>query len=389
MRASLVRLLANTSELRQYVRFLELEKALLASPVTRGESRFLTRLRNEVRHPVNRRRFSYTTIVVSLYGFWEEYVEQIVRAWVRQTNKLTPSFRSLPPTVADRHLPLSLALLDRIHQRRYTGVVTPEEIVSNLHSCLADATPYALNTEAFAAHQSNIRHETIEDMISRLGVTNACQRMRDAKASASFVAARFPGRRSGTVEVAEYFWWLDDLAERRNEAAHGVPVNILSPDLLLDYVGAVDTYAKALYEILRDEMLPIEVAYGCIELGQPIRVFTNRICGIRLRSGMIAVGDRIIMKTRSNQNPYVEAEVKDLEINRVKHDCITAPPEEDVGIQLDRTVRQAYKLYLVKTDPPAPIHEQLELGPLGQGPQIETSGEVEAPSTALPVTPQA
>jgi len=254
MKASLQSFLGGLADLRHYIQGLDIEAELLSTTVesdtpSPAES-ILLRLQAHVSRAISQRRvFSYNSIIISLYGFFEQFVESLLRAYVNHLNEIVPQYSQLPVSITQNHTELSFELFKRIKQSRYRGVLTENQIISNLHTCVNNEDKYQINAEAFIHHTANFRTEVIQESFTRVGVENVSKRILECTLFTDYLKTVNPDRDVTNIKAAEAFFFLDDLAERRNEVAHGAPSEILNNSILLDYyITFFETYGPALYE---------------------------------------------------------------------------------------------------------------------------------------------
>lgn len=355
---------AELGSLAQYIRGLELERQLLAQqlPPQSDQDGNIVRLLREAQslasQPGARRRFEYNGVIISMYGLLEQYVEALIRGYVVALNDLTPTYAELPEHIRSNHVPLSFNLLAKLDQSRYRGVVTEEQVVANLHSCTSNSPQYRVNADAFARHTANFRTEVIDDALAKLGIHQASQRARAVPVLAAYLGGT-PLPPAGDAAVAtagepRALQWLNDLAERRNEVAHGTPVQLLGPELLLDGVAFLRAYGAALLEVVTTDLLPLLVRHRAVRLGQPITVIRNNIVCIRLRNAAVRLGDVLVAHTRNKAQPYLAGPITELQVDNMPLQEVASVPEIDAGVRVEFHAKRNQTFYLVsQSDFPA------------------------------------
>jgi len=349
MNGVLAKMRRELHELREYIATLKLEVEIFGHPPAGPRSDFeaaILALRSRVGESANRRRLNYVTVVVSLYGVFEQYVRELLEAYLASLATWAPRYDALPETLQRAHLWESAGLLRRALERPDLSPASAEEIIKVLARCLENGSEFRFNAVAMTHHSSNLRGGTIVELLKRVGRDNGLQKCRDSSAMRSLLATRYPGQRSTVLDVKEVFADLDDLAERRNEAAHGIPLDLLSLELLSERVDYIEAVAEALYEVLEIESRRFEAMSGAA-LGTPIRVFSPRVCGIRLGSCDIAVGDRVLILTKSPSEPFKTASVESLQIDGVAYEHIVPEGPTEIGVRLSRPVRPSHLLFLL------------------------------------------
>jgi hypothetical protein len=353
MKATLDAFLGGIGDLRRHVEGLQIEWALLAAntaePACSAADELAGKLQRHIGAGVAKRQFDYNSIVISLYGLLEQFIEGLIRGYANRLNALTPDYGSLPEPIRNAHVELSFTLLSRIDQPRYRGVVTRETLVANLHSCLSNAKPYTLNTEAFAHHSANFRVEVIDAAFARVGFPAISLRLRHFPAFAEYLESAFPGVELPRLTPEEIFAILNDLAERRNEVAHGQPSELLSNEILLQYVAFIEAYSSALYDAVNCDALLVECKSRGISLGAPIAVYNNNIVCVELKDTPIKVGDILIAQTGAGPRPVIAGEILELQVDKVPTAAVAAAPSVKVGARVGYHAKDNHTFVLLPT----------------------------------------
>jgi hypothetical protein len=334
MKSALLAFTKNLEDLRYYIQSLEMEAELLSKRVysadpTEQES-VLVQLQNHLFRSTNKRRFDYNSVIVSLYGFLEQYVEELLREYAVAINAIIPTYEELPEKVVKRHIELSYNLITRIEQERYKVVATTKQIIANLHSCMAEKGPYKINAEAFSLHTANFRMGVIEQAFANFGIEKLPIKIKESQAFVDYLFTIDPTRDPNSVTPQEAFFYLEDLADRRNDVAHGVaPDMLLSNKILLDYVTFFEAYGQSLYDAIRRETLPHVIKYQSpILLGSAIAVYNNNIVCVCLNNIAIRVGDMLIAQTP--ENVYYDGAIEEIQVDNVSLQEV--PPSESVNV---------------------------------------------------------
>jgi len=135
MNSALTALQSGIADLRWHIESLGIESALLiaptaTSPCSEGE-RLAAKLKQHMTsRSVAKRRFDYNSLIISLYGLLEQYIEGLVRGYSAGLNAILPRYADMPEAVRTAHLVLSCSLISRTEQLRYRGAVTPEALIA-------------------------------------------------------------------------------------------------------------------------------------------------------------------------------------------------------------------------------------------------------------------
>jgi hypothetical protein len=180
----------------------------------------------------------YITGAVLIYGALERFVDETLVATARVLNVLISKYDDLPKIVREAHLDLTVQVMRSLDQPRWSEL-TAADLSRRLADCLNGVGSYELNVDIFKERPGNYRHRQIRESFRRLGVgipeevvTPGIDSVLDGKLSGKYA-------RMSTL--------LDDLVERRNEAAHGLDIaDVLDFKTLMAIVDAIEAYAYAL-----------------------------------------------------------------------------------------------------------------------------------------------
>lgn len=357
MKTSLLSFKSGLNSLRQHIDLLELESKLLSSipddgaEPTGNPDPLLLKLRELVSNPVNKRRFDYNSIIVSLYGYLEQYIESLLKAYIRYLNSFIPCYSQFPKPIADNHVALSFNLITKIAQTRYRGTLSKEQIISNLHSCISGSDKYKLNLDAFGLHTANFRSEVIREFFAKIGVSDVMRRLLDNDLFIAYIERTYPHetveKMMGEGKEALFFYHLDDLAERRNDVSHGVSSQMLSNEILLSYIDFFDVFGPSIYEVVRMNAFAHEVEHLGVKIGSPIAVYDNSIVCLCMKGTQIQSGDWLIAETGNASTPFLGCEINEIEVNHVRVKSVEAQPSIDIGIKVEYKAKNTHSFYLV------------------------------------------
>jgi hypothetical protein len=341
MRAECERLIASIEHLRGQVR---LGTALRAVEVVnvmgpaREESVDLLALAQSLRSDYPGRAiqstFVYNTAIVALYGLVERFVEDLLSQVVQMVATATPSTAALPETMRANHLGLTLDVLTATAAGRYRGSAQTVQLVRTLDLHLRSVTGTHVNSEVYAHHTANFRTDVIRQACERVGFSPNSAICKDANYIRA-VQRHFP-------DEDNVLFVVDDLAERRNEVAHGAtPQQLLNADLLLAYLDVVEAYLLALSRTAVAWVTRAAITHQGIALGRPDAVYQRgAIAGFSCLQTRVRVGDVIAVLTSDRA---VCGQLESLEVDQRSRK--TAAAGESVGIKLTCQVPSRARLF--------------------------------------------
>ena len=181
---------------------------------------------------------SYITAVVLIYGALERFLDETLVATAQIFNALVPTYADLPQVVQDNHLALTVQVMRSLDDPRWADL-TARDLSERLAGCLGGAADYALNAHVFKERTGNYRHPKVRESFRRLNVGLP------EEVTTQAVHALLTNELSG--KYARMSTLLEDLVQRRNEAAHGLEVqDVLDAATLESIAGAVEAYAHGI-----------------------------------------------------------------------------------------------------------------------------------------------
>lgn len=341
------------ADLSLLIRSFELEENLLGLSLDQDSSSaglLIKEIKLVYGNTTRKKEFNYNAIIVTLYGLLERFVEDLIEYYIDQLSNMIKSYTDLPSDFRIKHSRLSAELLTRIEQQRYQGLISARDVIKNLHSCF-ESEVYSLNVHAFTYHSSNIRHDSISQLMEAIGVEAIAMRAKHDERFCDFLrASAFPemnNERIAKLEDKIIFATLNELADRRNDVAHGVRGDILAPALLRSFLEYVREYCNVLFRIVTTGLLPYQIKYSAIPLGSPIEVYANHIVCCELKNIKIRVGDKLIAKTKHSLHPFLVSHILEIQIDNVSHSEVRSQDSVKVGMRVDFHAKVNHELFLI------------------------------------------
>lgn len=300
-----------------------------------------------------RRRFDYSALIVALYASFENFVEDLLTAYVKNVAK-RESYEKLPSRLVRKHQTKTGELLAKgeIDQLRYPGV-TSAQLIGNLFHCLAGDSPYELNHVAIAYHDRNMRYAELGTLLGLVELSVDTVRQAGPLVDWYYESQKMTGSRPTVVPEIVIQKRLDDFVERRNDVAHrgGDPLNRLGIEEMRDLVEFVFALAHSIFTLFVSHYLSkFHVgAVGCARLTLvegPYRnqhVWIVKSPSIRLHTSQpsFALSQRFLVRW---------GRVQSLHIDGVDHPSVGPGSTELVGVRLDFPAPRSGRLYMLDAE---------------------------------------
>lgn len=349
MNALFYRFNSDLDSLSQLIDYFEKETLLLDDfqliPEDRVHQTF-NALRNElVPFYTKKREYNYNSIIISLYGFFEKYIEDTLITTSDRINKIFHDYNRIPDSIREKHLNLSLRLLEKVISSNGRGNVNAEGIIKNLHQCVNIRSDYMLNNEAFSQHTFNFRIQAIQDAFSNLGIKNLKDLIIKEDNINQYLRVSKEKDSEELITSEEAFSTLDDLVERRNEVAHGVASEILSHDILREYIIYFRKFAFSLNKVVQYHLNLLEVNESGIKIGKPKELLRGKTI-IIINNNFVEInkGDQLI---GISMNQSVRARVINIQIDNVDVDKVGNMQDEEIGVLLDQQFKKSFNVFKI------------------------------------------
>ncbi|WP_313150265.1 MAE_28990/MAE_18760 family HEPN-like nuclease [Lysinibacillus capsici] len=350
MRASLTFFQEGIEDLRKFINGIEKSSNLLKTEYRKDPpiQEYLFRLEDFQKHfrafHIKQTIYNYKTVIISLYGLLESFVENLIKSYLEFLSETVSSYGELPESILKNHFNKSADLIQKIDTLPKYQNLKKEDVIKNLNKCIETPENYALNIDAYTYHTANFKHDVIVNFFKQVGI-EISNYIREEKPFKNYLSEEYP-----EIDIPEHlnvYEKLNDLANRRNDVAHGAEINLLGPQDLLDYISYVEAYCLSLYNVVYNEALTIEINYNAIELNNPKLIVNNEIICLELNNTSISIGDKIVAS--SERRPYYYSEILGIQVNRVEHQTIEAQESIDVGIKVGFKAKQNQKFFLLKS----------------------------------------
>ena len=185
--------------------------------------------------------------VLLLAAALEQFVTDVIVGFSDNLPNIVSKYENLPERIRFANEQMTgQAISDSRFRNRFTVFQLPR-FVENLRNCQVGISPYFLNGEALALHNSNLNPQLLGDLTGRLGVEGiwgligSTETLKDW--SELEIAKDIQTRARGQLE---------ELIYTRNQIAHRVGVENPGPDIVRSFVSFLKALAQSLVTALID-----------------------------------------------------------------------------------------------------------------------------------------
>ncbi|TDC33028.1 MAE_28990/MAE_18760 family HEPN-like nuclease [Micromonospora sp. KC213] len=287
------------------------------------------------------RRQVYSAVIVQAYATHERFVRELAKAVGEFLTETYATYDDLPQRTKDEHMKLAVRRLQDVTERGHSkDTVDPQTILSRLTACLGGGLQ--LNLDVLVRHPANYRSGVVEEVFARFDV--------DVRTSSSRedLSALVGGVLNGVHASVESV--VDDLADRRNQIAHGGLVDeILGIEDLAGAVDAVAGYDFWLARHVAHRLLSDLINRNGTWLANVEHTWTNRDTGVRSVARLVDVaaslarGD-VVYILSSQAEGASSCSVVSIQVSNEPVE-VAKPGKGPFGVDLGHVVAKGARIY--------------------------------------------
>lgn len=311
-------------EIEKHIQFISLQKDLYNEIKSNSQmDSYAEPLGNILNSTVQ-----YNSIIICLYGCFEEFIDEIALEYIGIIDGLCTSYNELPQSIRDKQLYKVGEFLS--NPQRYKGYeLTIDDCVKNIYMSINSSVEGKLNTELIIAHSGNLKVEKICDLFKDLGIKELKSKIED-------------------IVSKENLNLLDELVDQRNVISHSwkVEQRLAYEKIKNETIYVLRTTGEKLKDILLDEIFLFMYEKNMFEsFDKPIQVINNKILCINSKSSYLKKGESILLFKTDNKK--VRLEILGIEINKNSIDRVE---EENIniGIEVNKNINENGQYYYVK-----------------------------------------
>lgn len=311
-------------EIKKHIEFISLQKDLYNEIKEKSNMELYSSKLGEIINST----VQYNSIIICLYGCFEEFIDSIAAEYIRIINELCTSYKDLPKSLRIKHMVKVGDFLS--NPQRYKGYeLTVEECIKNIYMSIYSEEERTLNTELLISHGGNLKVDKIYDLFRDLGI-------KDLKTELETNINKV------TLKL------LDDLIDQRNVISHSWEVDQRFAFIKIkdDIISLLVELGKTLKEILLDKIflfIEFKDGFECFE--KPIKVINNRILCINSKNSHLRLGDSILLCKGNGKK--IRVEVLELRVDGVNKSKIEEENIE-IGIKVNKNIKENWTYYYVR-----------------------------------------
>lgn len=312
------------TEIKEHIKFISLQKDLFTEiSINKDMNKYSHALEKILNSTVQ-----YNSIIICLYGCFEEFIDELALAYLHEINNLCKSYDDLPKPIRDKHLYKVGEFLS--NPQRYKGYeLTIEECINNMYSSINSCEEKNLNSQLIISHSANLNFSKVCDLYKDLGIDNPQSKIK---------------KRISNEELIQ----LDELVEQRNTISHSweVEQRYSYEKIESHFADFLMKLGEQLKCILTDNLYIFMIDKNFFEkFDKAINVINNRILCINSKDSYLEKGDTVLCRNS-------KGDIKRLKILNIQHKGIDIEKINekniDVGIEVSNRIKKNCEYYYLK-----------------------------------------
>lgn len=253
--------------------------------------------------------FNYQTNIISLYGAFEFFVEEVFKEYIECLKKIVPQYDKLDNKIINNYFDNVAKLHSKLNYAKFSHI-TERQIVQNLERVIVQNRNEII-AESYLGNGGNYKHDVVCKLMSSIGIFNVNGDIVKISPLSDLLT-------EATTDVEHQRkmvqFRIDDLVDRRNEVAHGVTTDdIIDIDSFEKMLNLIQKYCLSLNKLLEHKLLTYMWEHSSSSIYIPDKVYGNFIVALKVKNIQIGVGDKILIE-RNNYPRYIEATILGIRI---------------------------------------------------------------------------
>lgn len=298
---------------------------------------------------------NYNAIIISLYGCYENFIDDILKEYLSEIIKIDSKYNSLNSEIKKKYMEKATEYLAN-PQRFINYGMSVEDLVESLYQCIKEDNCQKMNLDLVLKHPANLKIEQVNTLLMEIGINNPIKNIiksdkyKDYYRNEKDIVETYNDEDDIVEKNNEIlFSTLIELVDRRNSVAHSWKEDerISLKEINKRFVVFIKMFCGCIYElVVTTYMLKLKECEKLSEFKIIYNVFNNKILCVNGETSRLKKGDNLLVYNQ-NINRWYTTEVKKIQVNSKEVDKIEQD-NIDIGLELFSKVKKDYKFYYIK-----------------------------------------
>ena len=267
------------------------------------------------------KQFDYTVIIISLYGQYETFVEQVIKEYLKELRIANYRFSDLPQKIQDGYFIKSAKLQTKIEWEKYSHIAE-KDISKSLYDTL-NCNIQNILPEAFFTNAGNYSMDILASCLGELGIENLKQTLCKYPPLQSYYKSKYGDEININEKDDEIrYGIIDEVVETRNRIAHtGTVDEIKDSTYTSDILKFFEVFAKSLNMYIQDCLIHIKWNIALKPCFKPDNFFEDvNVVSFKGYSMELHLNQEYLCKHGEGVYPqYEDSNVLGIQYNRVDY----------------------------------------------------------------------
>lgn len=291
------------------------------------------------------KQFNFNSHIISIYGAYESFVEQLLVKYLNEICSIISSYSSLPEEIKENNLKKTLEMIKQIKQRKNVNE-EPEKIIEILHKNINENSS-KININAFKNHNAIFRISIIDNYFSDIGIKTTSSLVRKYEPLKTFLEDTITDCLSKKNNVV--FQCLGHICDLRNDISHGEKnIQLINKSILFEYIDFMKIFTSSLFELINDNYLSKVYEQNADQV-EVINIYDNKILCFNTKGKEINKNSKVLVKSDKNFPKIFFANIVKIEHNNESINSTELNNKINIGVQVDKKITTAMNFKLVET----------------------------------------
>lgn len=287
----------------------------------------------------------YNAVIISIYGSFELYVDELLKAYIEYLKTRQLSFKDFPKKLQQKQKDKAAEFLGNPGRFLNYGL-NDEQVILNLMGTFINDSSSEVTEKLLIAHGGNLRTGPLCELFNEFGFENLSAKLKKHKKLKEF--SKDNGL-DGEIIIPKTFPLLDEIVEERNKVAHGWTVDSrISFSLLLqNYIPFFRVFCEALNDVIVSQIIQDSIDSNELLPFDPIIKVWEKgtIIGINNKEFKLHIGDILYYTTPEDWN--YKLKIQSLTNEKINRSYIRAK-NKDITIGCNSKIKENYKIWGIK-----------------------------------------
>jgi len=282
------------------------------------------------------RIYDDSAVVTRLYAIYENFVENLIKDWIKELPKIFTLYSDLPETIRRTYeRGVAQLLEERQKKQGRFNHLSVENVIRGLYWGVTGNPQYKLIPDAFLFHSQNLRKDALQELLANGRIPDSWKWIKNHRNIRDFIEEVRGNENTADGELQEFINY-------RNEAAHGDLENFQHAQKLLYLCYFVAALCQAIaelvdYQILQDRKVQ--------EIGHITRWFPRpRAAAAKVKETTLSVGDSLFLV--SKEKGYCQqVTIESIMIDEEEKEQVIIGDEREIGLKFNAPAREGLSLY--------------------------------------------